>query len=68
MPRQIDWQSYAGFANAVLHWSPDHFWQATPREFETALSGWQRHILGLSPIVAADQDDLERLTALFPDT
>jgi len=68
MARQINWQSYAGFALSVLQWTPDTFWQSTPREFATALIGWQRYILKGEASPAATLDDLNRLQARFPDT
>ncbi|MEM6682220.1 MAG: phage tail assembly chaperone [Pseudomonadota bacterium] len=67
MAQQIDWQSYAGFANALLQWTPATFWHATPREFAAALAGWQRFIAKDTLAPAATPDDLKRLTIQFPD-
>ena len=52
----------AGFAGAVLGWSPDAFWRATPAELATvvaALTGGQ--------VAPADAGLVARLREVFPD-
>lgn len=52
----------AGFAGAVLGWSPDAFWRATPAE----LAGVVRALAGETP-AAADAATVARLREAFPD-
>ncbi|RDE04810.1 phage tail assembly chaperone [Sphingomonas aracearum] len=55
----------AGMAGAVLGWSPDRFWRATPAELATvvrALTG-DAAAEGVPP----DRDTLARLREAFPD-
>jgi uncharacterized phage protein (TIGR02216 family) len=53
----------AGVAGALLGWRPDEFWRATPAELGAVLAA-------MLPKAAEGMDaaELERLTALFPDT
>ncbi len=53
----------AGMAGAVLGWSPDHFWRATPAELQgivTAMTGGD----GREPSSSAT---LARLREMYPD-
>jgi uncharacterized phage protein (TIGR02216 family) len=52
----------AGVAGALLGWSPDAFWRATPAELEAVL----RALAGPAG-ESATANDLERLRAMFPD-
>ncbi|WP_375402050.1 phage tail assembly chaperone [uncultured Sphingomonas sp.] len=54
----------AGYAGAVLGWSPDAFWRATPAELEAVA----RAITGGGDVVAPpDAGTLAALREAFPD-
>jgi uncharacterized phage protein (TIGR02216 family) len=54
----------AGFAGALLGWSPDEFWRATPAELAAILEA----AAGASGAGSrADPADLDRLRRMFPD-
>ena len=52
----------AGLAGALLGWSPDAFWRATPAELAAVLGA-----LTGEAGEAASADDLARLMRIFPD-
>lgn len=55
----------AGLAGAMLGWSPDAFWRATPAELDAVVSA-----LGADPAaggVPPDADTMRRLKEAFPD-
>ncbi|SFR98010.1 phage tail assembly chaperone [Sphingomonas jatrophae] len=52
----------SGLAGALLGWSPDAFWQATPEEVAAVLEA----LAGDAP-ERADGADLARLMERFPD-
>jgi uncharacterized phage protein (TIGR02216 family) len=54
----------AGFAGALLGWSPDEFWRATPAELAAVLKAAAGAGGGVS---SADCADLDRLRRMFPD-
>ena len=53
---------FAGLAGALLGWSPDAFWRATPAELAAVLGALAGG--GDDP---ASTDDLARLKRMFPD-
>ncbi|WP_114945495.1 phage tail assembly chaperone [Microvirga calopogonii] len=57
------WDAALTLGLGILHWSPDSFWRATPRELMAAwggLNGGQKSSPALS-------GDLRRLMKAFPD-
>lgn len=52
----------AGLAGAVLGWTPDAFWRATPAELHAVL----RALAGPAA-EPATVSDIQRLRAMFPD-
>ena len=58
----------AGLAGAVLGWSPDVFWRATPAELGAVL-GALAGLEGAGPEGAAPPDarEIARLKEMFPD-
>jgi uncharacterized phage protein (TIGR02216 family) len=52
----------AGFAGAVLGWSPEAFWRATPAELAAVVGA----LVG-DQAVPADADVVARLREAFPD-
>jgi uncharacterized phage protein (TIGR02216 family) len=52
----------AGYAGAVLHWSPDAFWAATPDELAAIFE-----CLAGNVAVPSGAIDLARLKEIFPD-
>lgn len=53
----------AGFAGAVLGWSPDQFWQATPAE----LAGVVAALSGEGGAAPPDATTIARMREAFPD-
>lgn len=53
----------AGFAGAVLGWSPDAFWRATPAELASVVAA----IAGEGGDAPPDPATLARLKEAFPD-
>ena len=53
----------AGLAGALLGWSPDAFWRATPAELAAVLDA----LAGGECGEPASRADLERLERMFPD-
>jgi uncharacterized phage protein (TIGR02216 family) len=60
--RPFPWDELMTFAFGVLHWTPQIFWSATPRELNAALRAYHRQ--GAKPL---DQEALAELMVLFPD-
>ena len=52
----------AGLAGALLGWTPDAFWRATPAELAAVLGA-----LAGEGEAGASSEDLARLSAMFPD-
>ncbi len=52
----------AGYAGAVLHWSPDVFWAATPDELTAIFE-----VLAGDAPVPSGLGDIARLMEVFPD-
>ncbi len=52
----------AGYAGAVLHWSPDVFWAATPDELAAIFE-----VLAGDALVPSGLGDIARLMEVFPD-
>lgn len=52
----------AGLAGAILGWRPNDFWNATPRELETALMAG-----AAKPDEIMGRAEMDRLAKLFPD-
>ena len=52
----------AEYAGAVLHWSPDVFWAATPDELATIFEA-----LAGDVTVPSGAGDIARLMEVFPD-
>jgi uncharacterized phage protein (TIGR02216 family) len=52
----------AGYAGAVLHWSPQAFWAATPDELAAIFE-----VLAGDRPVPSGADDIARLMEVFPD-
>ncbi|GGB30357.1 hypothetical protein GCM10011380_19790 [Sphingomonas metalli] len=53
----------AGFAGAVLGWSPDAFWRATPAELAAVVAALSGEAAG----APADTATMARLQEAFPD-
>ena len=53
----------AGMAGAVLGWSPDAFWHATPAELAAVVGA----LTGEKGTAPPDQATIARLKELFPD-
>ena len=53
----------AGLAGALLGWTPDGFWAATPDELATILEAIRGEADGDPPT----RDDVTRLKEMFPD-
>lgn len=53
----------AGFAGAVLGWSPDAFWRATPAELGAVLGA----LAGPGEAPPPGADEIARLKELYPD-
>jgi len=56
----------AGWAGAVLGWSPDRFWAATPAELAT-VARWVTGASGGGDAAPPDAAALARLKEMFPD-
>ncbi len=54
----------SGFAGAVLGWSPDRFWAATPAELAAVVAAMTG---GASGAVPPDAATLAKLREAFPD-
>ncbi|WP_426262815.1 phage tail assembly chaperone [Sphingomonas sp. PWP1-2] len=54
----------AGLAGAVLGWSPDRFWRATPAELAVVVAVLRGEAAAVDPPDAATR---ERLQEAFPD-
>jgi uncharacterized phage protein (TIGR02216 family) len=52
----------AGYAGAVLHWTPDDFWAATPDELAAIFEA-----LAGDATVPSGAGDIARLMEVFPD-
>jgi uncharacterized phage protein (TIGR02216 family) len=57
----------AGFAGALLGWSPDEFWRATPAELASILEVAAGASGAGGAGSSADPADLDRLRRMFPD-
>jgi len=61
------WLTHAGLATAILGWSPETFWNATPHEFRTAWVAYLR-VRGLDPEPARlGRQEFESLMEHHPD-
>jgi hypothetical protein len=59
-------ERHAGWAMAVLHWSPEAAWRATPRDVAGAHAAW-RVAHGLAVEAACDGGLLANMMKEFPD-
>ena len=57
----------AGFAGAVLGWSPDAFWRATPAELAAVVGVLAGGVLAGGAVAPPEGDVLARLREAFPD-
>ena len=57
----------AGFAGAVLGWSPDAFWRATPAELAAVVGVLTGGVLAGGAVAPPESDVLARLREAFPD-
>ena len=55
----------AGFAGAVLGWSPEAFWRATPAELAAVVMAVRGG--GEGAVTPPDADTLARMREAFPD-
>ena len=62
-PEPFPWEDAMALGLGVLRWSPEEFWNATPREL---IAAWQA-LAGKQNLAPAGRDDLERLMEAFPD-
>ncbi len=53
----------AGMAGAVLGWSPDQFWRATPAELGAVLTA----LAGDAPPPPPTRDQMAQMMKAFPD-
>lgn len=57
----------AGFAGAVLRWSPDAFWRATPAELAAVVAALAGAGAGAGDAAPADAATIARMREEFPD-
>lgn len=57
----------SGTVSAVLGWTPDQFWRATPAELAAIFSTFADNMAGLSGELPLGTAQMEKLKEVFPD-
>lgn len=57
----------AGLAGALLGWSPDQFWRATPAELGAVLNALAGDALLSSPQAPPSREHIAQMMEAFPD-
>lgn len=57
----------AGLAGALLGWSPDQFWRATPAELGAVLTALAGDASPYAPLPPPTRDHIAQMMEAFPD-